>query len=463
MTVIKKHHWLRNTLIALICAGLLGVALAGFLFVKNPERAYAVSSIRLAFDGAAENKAPNGYAFSVDEILKDEVLAGALRKSGLEGRVTPETVRENLFVRGAYPESFVSRALDYESLMDFSANRQLSDTNSRPVQYSVILYGIPGLKQAETEGLLREILAGYTEYFANHSGLRIDDTADTLFDLDAYDYPQQIEIVQTRLDRLSRYAKQMYQNDPTFRLNGIGFNDIYTRYDALRENNLGQLESTLTMKGLTKDAARLIAQYRFTIRDLTYQREAQTERLERLDSLIASYKKNEVIYLSTSDSLTKIDGNSSETYDSLMNLRKTVADGIAAIDSGIARNELRIRDLIGEDAEPEDGETVNTRKEDARAENKTGEQTRLEGQIAAVLQQKDAITQEFEMLLDAYSREQINEDTFVVTAVRYEAPRLVSGAFAVKAVKTAGPLCAVTLIVCLILLIADRRKEQKAA
>ena len=64
-------------------------------------------------------------------------------------------------------------------------------------------------------------------------------------------------------------------------------------------------------------------------------------------------------------------------------------------------------------------------------------------------------------MLEAYTAREINEKTVSVTAVKYKAPTILSGAFAVKAIKTAGPLCAVGFMVCMVLLIISRRKEEK--
>ena len=65
-----------------------------------------------------------------------------------------------------------------------------------------------------------------------------------------------------------------------------------------------------------------------------------------MDRLIASYDKNDIIYLSSTDSLTKIDGNSSETYDELVSQRKEVSDGITQIITRINNYNLLMEDLL---------------------------------------------------------------------------------------------------------------------
>lgn len=61
-----------------------------------------------------------------------------------------------------------------------------------------------------------------------------------------------------------------------------------------------------------------------------------------------------------------------------------------------------------------------------------------------------------------YNTREINESSVSFTSVKYKAPSLLSGAFAVKLVKTAGPICMVGFMVCIVLIIISRRKEEKA-
>ena len=72
----------------------------------------------------------------------------------------------------------------------------------------------------------------------------------------------------------------------------------------------------------------------------------------------------------------------------------------------------------------------------------------VETKIETLVAKKDAIVSDFTAMLDAYSAQEINEKTVSVTAVKYKAPSLLSGAFIKTVLKTAGPLCAVGFMVC---------------
>ena len=87
----------------------------------------------------------------------------------------------------------------------------------------------------------------------------------------------------------------------------------------------------------------------------------------------------------------------------------------------------------------------------------------VETQLQALAAKKDAIENDFRSLLDTYAEREINEKTVYTSPAKYQTPKLLSSAFLSKAVKTAGPICAVGFIVCMALLVISRKKKKKAA
>jgi hypothetical protein len=64
-------------------------------------------------------------------------------------------------------------------------------------------------------------------------------------------------------------------------------------------------------------------------------------------------------------------------------------------------------------------------------------------------------------MLKAFNNEEINDSTVSVTKYTYVAPQILSGTFAVAAIKTAGPICAIGFMICLLMIIHVRRKQQR--
>ena len=494
----QKTHWLRNTLCVLVVCGILGTILSAILFLSSPEKTYAAASVQFSFDGAAEGTAPNGYAFNISAVLSDEVLENALSDADMTDQYTVEAIRGQIETSGVYPDDIVKQMMTYESLLDFSANRTLTLSDYHPTLYTVKLYNEfdPKISKSNLEKLLHAIMDSYKAYFsevytAGKSAIKIG------YNLDNYDYPQQLTILTSTMEGAIAYADELYEKEPALRLNGQGFNDISVRLHSLIDTDISKLSADITMNALTKNTSRLITQYDYEIRSLTNELNKKNDQLARLDALIASYDKNEIIYLSTTDSLTKIDGNSSETYDALVSSRKEVADEITTINNQIANYRLLLADLAGEEETEETAKepevtapaaiSANAGSESAEGEGTTEEIvvpersaeelealakaaeeaaakkiSALEANISALEAKREAVMTDFANLIQQYNDKYVNDMTVSVFGYQYKAPSLLSGAFIKQVIKTAGVFCVIGFIVCMILLIHSRRKEEKA-
>ena len=496
MKAKKKTHLLRNSIVILAICAIIGLALTAVLFTRNPSPTAATATLQFTFDGAADGIAPNGSAFDISGIASNDVLSGALRTLSLDQTYKPEDLRLNLVAQGVFPEDMAAQVMNYESLLNFTANRELNVGDFHPTTFNIALYNgfDPSISQSSLEALMKAIMEEYQKYFAKTCANGLS-TGMMIFDLDKYDYPQQLDIIQGRLNMMAQYAQEMYEKEPTFRYEGSGFNDISVRLNNLIDSDIARLNADLTMNALTRDTARLLTQYQYEIRDLSNQLEKQTQRLNKMDTLIASYEKNEIIYLSTTDSLTKIDGNSSETYDTLVADRKEVADGITEINSQIDTYQLKLSDLLKEDASrkpaataqpqtatPADGqepaaegsdgekaaaveEVVSmTEEEIAAAAEEAERQAKaqiavLESDIESLVSRGNGIIDDFSAMLQAYNGQEINELTVAVSRYDFEKPSIIK--FAKLAIKTAGPICAIGFMLCMVMVIRRRKKEER--
>ena len=498
----QKTHWLRNILCVLIACGIVGTIFSAVLFLANPEKTYASASVQFSFDGAAEGVAPNGYSFGISAVTSDEVLEKALTDAGMADRYTVESIRGQIETAGVYPDDIVKQMMTYESLLDFSASRTLTLSDYHPTLYTVTLYNgfDTKISKGDLEKLMHAIMDSYKAYFsdvytAGTNAIGIG------YNLDDYDYPQQLTILSRTMEDAIAYADEMYEKEPALRLNGQGFNDISVRLHSLIDTDISKLSADITMNALTKNTSRLITQYNYEIRSLTNELNKKNDQLARLDALIASYDKNEIIYLSTADSLTKIDGNSSETYDALVASRREVADEITTINSQITNYRLLLADLSKEETTEEPSKTTavtavssvastgtesdsteSTEGEDlteeitvpeltqeeleamvkAAEENSAKQIAALETNISALVTKREAVMKDFASLIQLYNDKYVNDMTVSVFGYHYKTPSLLSGAFIKQVIKTAGVFCVIGFIVCMILLIHSRRKEEKA-
>lgn len=469
----------KRILTVMIACAVIGLILSVILFLTEADPVKVTSVLQLSFKSAADGLAPNGSRFGVDDITDDEVLNTALESSGLSDRYTAEAIRSCLSVTGIYPDDLQKQMNSYDSLLDFSTSREFSLKRFNPTQFNVVLTNEfdPSVSRKDLEKLLKAILETYKEGFIRTYSVGFDVSGyDRLFELSSYDYPQMLQVIEMEITQAATYAEELYTINPAFRYEGMGFNDVYIRLNNLVENDIVRMNANLTMNALTKDTERLLMQYECEIRDRENEQIHLTAELMNLDKLLNAYDKNEIIYLSTSETLTKIDGNSSETYDALVETRKTVADRITVIRTEIRNYQLKMADLKGtsvteppeeEETAPADTEGTEIAVTSSNAGEsadtvriETGNAEPLETDIADLLLRKDAILQDFDGMLQSFNAVELNNGTVSSNAVRYKPNSFISGTFAVKCIKTAGPVCVIGILICLIMLI---RKERKSA
>ena len=498
-----------KVLIIVVCATVFGLILSVILFKKDAKPTYASATMQLTFEGAAEGKAPDGYAFHVDDLLSDEVIEAALEASSLSGKYTAEQIRQAMVVSGGYPADIVGQTMSYDSLLNLTASRTLTIDRFHPTLFGVTLYNRFDEKISQTKltELLSNLLSVYQKHFAKvyTQGAPSDNTG-VVFVLSDYDYPQQLQILQQRLEFLSDYAAEMYEREPAFRYGGNSFNDIVARIASLQDSDIGRLNASMTLNALTKDPDRLRTQYEFELKDLSNRLERRKQELAKLEALIASYEKSEIIYISTESSLTKIDGNSTETYDALVDIRKELAEENTLTGSKIATYRLKLSDLTGEEYKPEDSgddtsnadsdgsddtagnatdngqnavagdgtdtsasddtdkkESANTGKKTVSEETAKKQQEAFEKDLTTLASKINSVEADLSTMVKAWNDSKLNELSITVSGTKYYAPKLVSGAFVKSAIKTTGPFTALAVIVSLCMIIVAKKKEEKTA
>ena len=366
---------------------------------------------------------------------------------------------------GIYPERIAEQMTKYVSLLDTDANMQAALSDYHATRYSVTLYNNfdPKIGSGKLTELLQNILINYRSYFAKTYSASLE-TTDPITDLQEYDYAQQLEAIRTVVDQDNRFALEMQKLAPDFLLNKKSFGDIAVRYQNLGKD-IDRLEATITLNAVSKDRTRLQKRYEMEIRTQGFQLESLTEELERIDEQVNTFEKDGIIYVSANGSLSRVGSESSDTYDKLVEKRKDVSDRIAEINAKIALYQARLDDMTGTAAKA--GETASeaedvTAVEELTAAEKAALRADVEKKIDTLQAKRDAVRNEFAAMLDAYAAQEINEKTVSVSAVKYKSPSILSGAFIVKAIKTAGPICAIGFMLCMVLLIISRRKEEKA-
>lgn len=332
------------------------------------------------------------------------------------------------------------------------------------------------------------------------------------FTLSDYDYPQQMTIIEEQLSAMAGYASEMYEKDPSFRYNNRGFNDVNVEVAKLLESDVERLNANITLNALTKDPERLLVQYEFEIRDMTSRLANQKKQQANLDALIDRYMKSDIVYIGAGDTVTRIDGNSSETYDALVDLRKEVAAKNTELSSKIAITKHKVDDILQQykkgtteddetGADAGDGNTNADNKVNANNGAATGNKANANNgnnangdtpddtpaltpeQIAEIAKQEEAEMQKkreafekevvnltakrdkimagFAEMVKAWNDSRINDLTVSVSPSTYKGQSIISGAFVKKGIMTAGPFCMLALMGILVVVIVRNSRKAK--
>ena len=493
MKTKKKMHSLRNTVLILLLSAVVGLALTWVSFQKEGKRCFASSTLSFTFAGAAQGEAPNGYRFSANDLLTEEVISAGLSASDLADRYSVEDIQKNLSVRGIYPDDLIARMTSYASLADASESQQLMNAEFRPSSFDVKLYSDFDTKitKEQLTELLENILTSYKAYFARIYAMGDMDAVEpgTLQDLDYYEQLDTLEVV---LNQAARYASEMSDKEPTLLIEGKGFSDISLQFEKRVQSEISTLNATMTMNSLSKDLDRLYAMYEFQEKELQNQINIQTQRLENLDELIANYGKTGVIYLSTSDSLNMVDEQSSKEYDKLVDERNEVASQISALNNRLETVKSKLERLQINAGEVTEGEADHTAESEAAGESALDTTDAVLEQAAATLEEVDESNGSADLsetsnrrntavlesginrlaekgneaissladLIHAYNENKINDSTVRTSGVRFR-DSMKSTAFISRAVKVAGPVGALGLILSLLLIVYGKSRTGK--
>ncbi len=113
--------------LALTVIGYLAVALV--MYVTLPKETLASISFRLTFDGAEQDRFPNGTKFSSAEIVSTPVIEEVFRKNDLQRYTSFADFKDSMFILQANPDL---------ELLSYEYQTKLSDTKLTPVDRSRI-------------------------------------------------------------------------------------------------------------------------------------------------------------------------------------------------------------------------------------------------------------------------------------------------------------------------------------
>ena len=320
-------------------------------------------------------------------------------------------------------------------MYDFSASRQVSLNDYYPTIYSIKLYDDfdKNASAGTMNSIVKAIADSYKEHFLSEYVYSFDmSKINSMLVLDNYDYLQKIKILSRHLKVLDQFATDMYAKNSNFKKDGLSFNDISLKCRDISNDALSKLEAAVTINAFTVSNARLKNQYEYEIQLLENELEYKKKNLEELNELIASYKTDDIVFIGSGDSLVKVESNSKQTYEDLIGKKKDISDRIVEINTEINDYKMHLEDLT------------------AAASSATKDKTSADKQIEKIDEMIGELEKSFSELITAYNDSIVSEDAVVTENARHYSSKLLSAGFIVQAIKCAGPLCIIVMLICCI-------------
>ncbi|MBR3581190.1 MAG: hypothetical protein IKN95_09380 [Lachnospiraceae bacterium] len=418
----------------IVIAGIIGVVIALVKYF-GPDKIKRNSSVTIQFtyDGAAKNQTPTGEKFSIDGIKSDQVLNDAIASVGLASKYTADALRSSIVVKGQYPADVIDKIKDFNSLYNFGESRDVSINNYYPTTYSIVLYDDfdPSVSSSDMEKLIKAIGETYRNYFINNYIYSYNpEKIQEMLVLDNYDFAYRIRIIKLHLQGIKNYASEMYEKDKAFRSGSQSFNDIVIKCRNLENDSIGNIEAAVMTDVLSVSAARLRNQYEYEIKILENEKSHKNANLEELKGLIDSYELDGIMYLGSGDAMVKVERNSKETYEKLVDMKKELTERIVEIDSEIEKYKSFITDM------------------DAASLSTEAKKTLVSGQIQNAYDKTVEIEKLFSDMVADYNATLVAEESVDVKENRFVSGKIFSTGFIAMAVKCAAPLCIIVMIIC---------------
>ena len=460
----RKHIWI--PLFVFIGAGIVSLIASIIDFkVANPTLAYSSQTIQFDYDGASEGNDPDGNSFDPVNFLSDDIIETALAKS--EINVSVDDVRPYIAMENVVPQNLLKELTTYEKVLssgDDGNNRPITSKDYHPVRYKFIVYQNKMISQGKLNKFVENIVDEYNNtFYATYKKSFAQETYNSLFNIDNYDYIYQSQIYVSRINILMDYASSIQAEHEDFTYTddkGVtkSFKDLILKGQQLIGTDSSKINNIIILNALSKDVGRLKDYYSYLLEQLNYDKVKYTADYNAVTvQLIGTnqedteeghkddYKINPTVYVGTGENVIQVQDDTAATYNSLLSKQINLKNTINGIDKTIA-DYTDILDKLNHATPGSTAEaTVNT-------------------MLAQLGQDYKDLDEFFQVLVEAYNAKYVKEGVTSKTAVKYSSTSIFSGSFIVHTIKVAAPIMLTTMLgIAIFYLVRTIRKEKKAA
>ena len=435
------------SLLVLVIAGFIGLVWS-FIDYKavNKSKSYSYEVVQFDYDGASDGVDPNGNPFNPINFLTDDVILVGLNESGLNDKYDVDSVKAYIAIEDIVPSDIVDEINSYSSVVSTtSTTREITTNDYHPIRYRFVLYQEldKKLSQNSLNTLLGNIVKAYCDKFYETYKKSYDTTNyDNMYKMDKYDYVYQVEVLKNKINILNGYARSLYLKHEDFQVNNISFNDISLKCDALINNDLGKIRYIIMLNALSKDLGRLKDYYEYKIEDLGYEKTKYAADLADITAQLNDYTKDSTVYVGSGENIVKVENNSSETYNSLLEKQISTADKIASINTEITDYQSMLDDI--NNAVSTDDNIV-----------------LVESYITKLETDYSDLKNTFDEMVNEYNNKYVIDGSISLGNVKYKSSSIISSSFIVRCIKICAPIVLITAFGLCIYLISFEMKKKK--
>lgn len=344
-----------------VLAVLIGILIPVYSLVFAADQHKKLTAvISFNYDGIENGLAPDGNPLDVTTIKNPAVIEATLTELNLplDGL---EIIRQGLIINGIVPADAADQITMYKSVFEegnLNAGISMINTAINPTQYRVIFdYAATGFSGEEAVNFLNTMLDRYRVYFFELYGYNeaLGNTV-VITDYNTYDYAQAVDIFSNSLTTLQQYVNRLANQDNThFRstTTGYTFSDLSSAISTLKNVDLDQISSYVTVNNVTQDKNSLIDYYNYRIEALARQRNIAQDELKQINESIQSYEKDIIIiYGSEQDSSQYTKG--SVTYDKMFDKKIEAQNTVSSTTQQINMYQQRVNALKSSSVAPQD-------------------------------------------------------------------------------------------------------------
>lgn len=320
---------LRRFLIFWIVGAILAAILIPVFFslFTADQHKNLTALISFNYSGIEKGLAPDGGKFDINVVKNPSVIEEALTDLNLPLDEL-ENIRQGITFEGITPQDAIDRITVYKSPYEqanLQAAERILETTYYPTQFRVTFNysGCHSLTGSQPVDVFNQILVDYShEFFRTYGFNKALGSAVTGLDYQTYDYPEQIDVINSSLTTLQNYISSLASSDSTrFRSSATGmtFADLSESIQTIRSVDLTMLSSEILMNNVTKNKPALIDYYTHRIEVLTREAAVAQAELDAVKDSIQKYQLGSVIVYGDSGQGGLQYNSNSEEYDNLFN------------------------------------------------------------------------------------------------------------------------------------------------